>query len=158
LLMGVPDAPKRLERLPAHYQGETQLGTQEIAGALRGWRKVIREHSDGSTTISAERGFLKETGNLFFHTALMGVLVGVAVGSFGGWHANRLLVQGPDQAFCTSAQQFDDYQPGAWVGAGNLPKYCFEMTGFHASYLDNGQPKAFGATVAVTGEKTETSD
>jgi cytochrome c biogenesis protein len=157
LLARVPDAPKRLERLPAHHQGETDRGPQEIAGALRGWRTVIREQPDGSTTISAERGYLKEAGNLVFHTALMGVLAGVAVGSFGGWHANRLLVQGPDQAFCTSVQQFDDYQPGAWVGAGSLPKYCFEMTGFQASYLDNGQPKAFGATVAVSGEKTETS-
>lgn len=158
LLMRVPDAPKQLERLPAHYQGETQRGPQEIAAVLRGWRKVIREQPDGSTTISAERGYLKETGNLVFHTALMAVLVGVAVGSFGGWHANRLLVQGADQAFCTSVQQFDDYQPGAWVGAGNLPKYCFEMTGFQASYLDNGQPNSFGASVAVTGEKAETAD
>ncbi len=154
----VPDAPKRMDRLPAHHQGETDHGTAEVAAVLRGWRKVIREHEDGSTTISAERGYLKETGNLFFHTALIGVLVGVAIGSLGGWHANRLLVQGPDQAFCNNAQQFDDYSPGAWVTAGDLPPYCFEMTGFTASYLDTGQPKRFGATVAVTGKKTETKE
>lgn len=158
LTMRVPDAPQRMDRLPAHYQGETEHGRAQVAAALRGWRKVIREHEDGSTTISAERGYLKESGNLVFHTALMGVLVGVAIGSFGGWHANRLLVQGPDQAFCTSVQQFDEYRPGAWISAGKLPKYCFEMTGFQASYLDTGQPKSFGATVAVTGEKSETAE
>jgi cytochrome c biogenesis protein len=158
LLRRVPDAPRRLERLPAHHEGETSRGAQEIAESLRGWRRVIREHPDGTTTISAERGYLKEGGNLVFHTALIGVLAGVAVGAFGGWHANRILVQGADQAFCTSSQQFDDFSPGTWVGAGNLPKYCFEMTGFRASYLDSGQPKAFGATVDVTGEKTETGE
>ena len=158
LLMRVPDAPKRLERLPAHHRGETTHGPQEIAAALRGWRRVIREHPDGTTTISAERGYLKETGNLVFHTALIGVLAGVAVGAFGGWHANRLLVQGPEQAFCTSVQQFDDYRPGAWVGAGDLPKYCFEMTGFRASYLDTGQPKSFSATVSVSGAAARTAD
>jgi cytochrome c biogenesis protein len=158
LLRRVPDAPKRLDRLPAHHQGETTHGAQQIAAALRGWRRVIREHPDGSTTIAAERGYLKETGNLVFHTALMGVLVGVAVGAFGGWHANRLLVQGPEQAFCTSVQQFDDYSPGTWVAAGDLPKYCFEMTGFRASYLDSGQPESFSATVTVSGERAETKD
>jgi cytochrome c biogenesis protein len=81
LFRRVPDAPKRLDRLPAHHQGETTRGPREIAAAFKGWRRVIREHPDGSITIAAERGYLKETGNLVFHTALMGVLVGVAVGA-----------------------------------------------------------------------------
>jgi cytochrome c biogenesis protein len=157
LLRRVPDAPKRLDRLPAHHRGLTTSGPQEIAAALTGWRRVIREHPDGTVTISAERGHLKETGNLVFHTALIGVLVGVAFGSIQGWHANRLLVKGPDQAFCTSVQQFDEFSLGTGVNPGELPKYCLELTDFQASYLDNGQASSFGATVSVTGEQTRTA-
>ncbi|NUR72518.1 MAG: cytochrome c biogenesis protein ResB [Hamadaea sp.] len=158
LLRRVPDAPKRMERLPAHHQGRTALGAAEVAAGLRGWRTVTREQPDGTVTVAAERGFLKETGNLVFHTALIGVLVGVALGSMQGWHANRLLVQGPEQAFCTTPQQFDEYNPGTGVSASALPKYCLELTGFQASYLDNGQAKSYGATVEVSGEKTETKE
>ncbi|MEV0267211.1 cytochrome c biogenesis protein ResB [Hamadaea sp. NPDC050747] len=158
LLRRVPDAPKRLTRLPEHHRGRTEHGAKELATALRGWRTVTREHPDGTVTIAAEKGFLKETGNLVFHTALIGVLVGVALGSMQGWHANRLLVKGPEQAFCTTPQQFDEYVPGTGVNPSDLPKYCLELTDFQASYLDNGQAKSFGATVAVTGEKTETTE
>jgi cytochrome c biogenesis protein len=158
LLRRVPDAPKRMERLPEHHRGRTTLGAGEIAAALRGWRTVTREHPDGTVTIAAERGLLKETGNLIFHTALIGVLIGVALGSMVGWHANRLLVKGPEQAFCTTPQQFDEYAPGAGVSPSDLPKYCLELTGFQASYLANGQAESFGATVAVSGEKTETAE
>jgi cytochrome c biogenesis protein len=157
LLRRVPDAPKRLDRLPAHHRGLTTRSAGEIAAALSGWRRVTREHADGTVTIAAERGLLKETGNLVFHTALIGVLVGVALGAMQGWHANRLLVQGADQAFCTSVQQFDEFSPGTGIGPGDLPKYCLELTDFQASYLDNGQASSFGATVAVTGEQTRTA-
>ena len=155
LLRRVPDAPKRLDRLPAHHRGPTTRGPQEIAAALTGWRRVTREHADGTVTISAERGHLKETGNLVFHTALIGVLIGVAFGSIQGWHANRLLIKG--QGFCTSVQQFDEFSLGTGVSPGELPKYCLDLTDFQASYLDNGQASSFGATVSVTGEQTRTA-
>jgi len=155
LLRRVPDAPKRLDRLPAHHRGLTTRGPQEIAAALTGWRRVTREHADGTVTVSAERGHLKETGNLVFHTALIGVLIGVAFGSIQGWHANRLLIKG--QGFCTSVQQFDEFSLGTGVSPGELPKYCLDLTDFQASYLDNGQASSFGATVSVTGEQTRTA-
>jgi cytochrome c biogenesis protein len=158
LLRRVPDAPKRLDRLPVHHRGVTTDSPQEIAARLSGWRRVVREHPDGTVTIAAERGYLKETGNLVFHTALIGVLVGVALGTLGGWHANRLLVQGDDQAFCNTVQQFDDYSLGTAVGEGDLPAFCLELTAFHASYRDSGQPSSFGATVSVSGSQARTGE
>jgi cytochrome c biogenesis protein len=109
-----PDAPARLERLPAHAvlagAGDDAAQTAERLRALlraRRFRAVVRSSDDGFT-VSAEKGYLKESGNLLFHFALLGLLVGVAAGSFWGWHANRLVVTGPDQAFCSSLQQYDD--------------------------------------------------
>jgi len=136
-----PDAPKRLDRLPQHADGLAFDGDPAaLAAALRKrrWRVAVR-----GQTVSAEKGYLKETGNLIFHFALLGVLVGVALGSWYGWQANRLLVAGPEGAFCNTIQQFDEYGLGARVDGADLPPFCLELIEFQASYLDSGQPTSF---------------
>ncbi|GIH09411.1 cytochrome c biogenesis protein [Rhizocola hellebori] len=142
LLRPPPAAPARFERLPFH----TVVEDPETVN-FKGWRKLKRELPDGTVTVSAEKGYLKETGNLLFHSSLLVILVGVGIGAQWGWHANRLLVQGPEQAFCNSLQQFDEYGLGPMVDPGDLPPFCLELTGFEASFLDNGIPKWFEAEV-----------
>lgn len=145
LLKPPPAAPMRFERLPQH----TRYGTHPELD-FRGWRKVKKEYPDGTVTISAEKGYLKETGNLLFHTSLLAILIGVAIGAQWGWHANRILVQGKEQAFCTSLQQFDEAGLGAYVDPSDLPRFCLELTNFVASYRDTGMPSKFEATVNGT--------
>jgi cytochrome c biogenesis protein len=159
-----PNAPRRLERLPQHAAaqacaGEAALVAGQIRERLRGrrWRAVAREEADGTWAVSAEKGFLKETGNLLFHTALIAVLLGVAGGAWYGWHGNRLVVAGPDTAFCNTAQQFDEYGLGARVDAVDLPKFCLELTDFEATYRETGQPESFRAYVRVDGEPGRTA-
>jgi cytochrome c biogenesis protein len=154
-----PKAPSRLDRLPQHAGGEQRDGDPAVVAARvraglrsRRWRAVAREHGDGTWTVSAEKGYLKETGNLLFHTALIAVLLGVAAGSWYGWHGNRLLVAGPDTAFCNTVQQFDEYGLGARVDAADLPRFCLELTDFEAAYRQTGQPESFRAAVRVDGE------
>jgi cytochrome c biogenesis protein len=143
-----PPAPERLDRMPAHARGIAHDGAVAALAALlkaRRFRVAVR-----GDTVSAEKGYLKETGNLLFHFALMGLLLGVALGSWYGWHANRLLVAGPENGFCDSLQQYDDYGLGARVTAGDLPPFCAQLNDFKASYLDNGQPVSFAASMSYT--------
>jgi cytochrome c biogenesis protein len=137
-----PDAPKRFDRLPHH----AVLDSTDPPD-LKGWRVKRRELPDGTVTLSAEKGYLKETGNLLFHASLLLILVGVGVGAQWGWHANRLLVMGEEQAFCNTLQQYDDYGLGPRVSARDLPRFCLELTGFEVSYQDSGMPRSFEATV-----------
>jgi len=144
-----PEAPSRLDRLPQHAPDVTHDGgVESLASALRRrrWRVAVR-----GETVSAEKGYLRESGNLLFHFALVGVLVGVALGSLWGWHGNRLLVAGPDGAFCNTVQQYDEYGLGARVGAADLAPFCMELTDFRASYHDSGQPSTYQALVTVDG-------
>lgn len=144
-----PPAPARLDRLPQHAADLAHDGGPEsVAAALRRrrWRVTVR-----GPAVSAEKGYLRETGNLLFHFALVGVLVGVALGSWWGWHGNRLLVAGADGAFCNSVQQYDEYGLGARVRPGDLARFCLELTNFRASYHDGGQPAAYRAAVSVDG-------
>ncbi len=146
ILRPPPAAPARFERLPFHA---TVTDPQSVN--LKGWRKVRRELPDGTVTISAEKGYLKETGNLLFHSSLLLVLVGMGIGAQWGWHANRLLVAGPEHAFCNTLQQFDEFGLGPRVDPGDLPPFCLELTGFEASFLENGMPSRFEAE--VNGER-----
>ncbi len=152
-----PDAPRRLDRMPAHAPGQpTSDEPAAAAGALRAvlrrhrFRAVLRRSPDGAVTVSGEKGYLKETGNLLFHFALLAVLVGVGLGSWYGWHANRLIVEGADGAFCDTLQQYDEYGLGPRVDAADLPPFCVRMDSFHARYADSGQPLAFSADMAYT--------
>jgi cytochrome c biogenesis protein len=152
-----PDAPRRLDRLPQHAYTDPRPGDPAAAAAAaatvfrrRRYRTAVREQPDGAWTVAAEKGYLKETGNLLFHFALLAVLVGVGFGHWYGWHGNRLLVAGAERGFCNTVTQYDDSSLGPWVDPGDLPDFCLRLTDFAASYESNGIPKRFLATVDVT--------
>jgi cytochrome c biogenesis protein len=152
-----PDAPSRLERLPAHAEGLDLPGDPAaVAGRLndllrkRRFRVKVREQADGGHTVSAEKGHLKETGNILFHFSLLAILIAVALGSWYGYHADRLVVQGSDQGFCNTLQQYDQYGLGARVSPGSLEPFCLDLTSFQAKYLANGEPSVYKAFVDYT--------
>jgi len=151
-----PQAPKRMDRLPHHDSGprrpeEPAAAAAEVARILRRrrWRTRLRETPDG-WTVAAEKGYLKETGNLLFHFAMLAILVGVGFGHWYGWHGNRLLVEGTDQGFCNVVTQHDESVLGPRVDTSDLPDFCLRMTEFAATYQTNGVPKSFRATVDVS--------
>ncbi|WP_067494470.1 cytochrome c biogenesis protein ResB [Actinoplanes sp. TFC3] len=155
-----PDAPRRLERLPQHAKATERADDPAVAAQAaatllrrRRFRTKVREGEDGSWTVSAEKGYLKETGNLLFHIAMLTVLIGVGIGHWYGWHGNRILVEGNDQGFCNSVAQYDESTLGPRVDAADLPFFCLRLTGFQASFQDNGQPKDFNADVDVQTEQ-----
>jgi cytochrome c biogenesis protein len=152
-----PEAPSRLDRLPAHASGldlggDPAQAAERVRALLRRrrFRVRVREQADGGFTVSAEKGHLKETGNILFHFSLLAVLVAVALGSWYGYHADRLLIQGPDQAFCNTLQQYDDYGLGARVSPSGLEPFCLELKDFQARYQQSGEAADFSASVGYT--------
>ncbi|ASW53181.1 cytochrome c biogenesis protein ResB [Plantactinospora sp. KBS50] len=148
-LRGAPPAgPRRLDRLPQHRVRTDPAATDPAAIAAvlrrRRWRVAVR-----GDTVAAEKGYLKETGNLVFHLSLIAVLLGVALGNWYGWHGNRMLVAGPDRTFCNGLQQYDESGLGPRLDASDLPSFCLELTDFQATYQQSGQPRSFRASVRV---------
>jgi cytochrome c biogenesis protein len=154
LLRKPPAAPQRLDRLPAHAVvsagavADAASSARRLGEVLRKrrFRVAVRETADGYA-VSGEKGYVKESGNLLFHFALLGLLVGVAAGASFGWHGNRILVSGAEQGFCNSRQQYDEVQLGGRVDDADLPYFCVSLVDFQASFLDNGQPVSFRAQV-----------
>ncbi|HEV7896438.1 MAG TPA: cytochrome c biogenesis protein ResB [Planosporangium sp.] len=143
LLRQPPDGPSRLDRMPAYASGSG--GDLDGLAALlrkRRFRVAVR-----GATVSAEKGYLKESGNLLFHFALLAMLVGVAISSWYGWHGSRNIVAGRDGEICNTLPQYDDYGLGARVGPGDLPPFCVRLDRFEATYSANDQPTAYRAYV-----------
>nr|WP_277606087.1 cytochrome c biogenesis protein ResB [Glycomyces sp. L485] len=151
-----PDAPKRMEILPYHRRLDGQANETRAQAALKQqrFRTVRRESDDGTVTIAAEKGYLRESGNLLFHTSVIFILVGVAVGSLFSWYGNRILSEGADQAFCNNLQQYDEYGLGAYVPETSLPSFCLQLDSFEAEFT-NGGPTAYDADVTYTVDGAE---
>ncbi|MEP9390692.1 cytochrome c biogenesis protein ResB [Gordonia sp. VNK1] len=157
-------APRNLARLPRHIEttvdGDPDDLAERISGNLRGWRRnvVVREPSDkypdGCVEVSAEKGYLREFGNLVFHFALLALLVSIAVGKLYGYEGTRSLVA-DGQGLCnTSTAVYDSFRAGALVDGTDLEPFCFRVDDFSATFLPNGQPDMYDATMSYSDNAT----
>lgn len=145
-----PRAPRHLTRLPMADSYATALAPDEaLAGAgrqLAGQRFRLRT---GDGWISAEKGYLREVGNLLFHIALLALLASVGIGGVFGYKANRLLVAG--QSFANTPTALDVFRPGRLVSATDLAPFSIELKSFHATYVTSGpqqsEPETFNAAL-----------
>ncbi|KGN33906.1 cytochrome C biogenesis protein [Knoellia sinensis KCTC 19936] len=154
-----PRAPKRLERLAAHDSVEVDGTPDEVLERVRGALKSgrFRTHSHDATTVSAEKGYLKETGNLAFHLALIGVIVGMAWGHLLGWKGDVIIPVG--QTFANTVARYDTISPGPLVDVSEFEPFSMTLTDFDAQFETDvkgkgqfGSPRDFTAYVDFTKE------
>ncbi|MGH3860144.1 cytochrome c biogenesis protein ResB [Actinokineospora sp.] len=143
--------PRNLSRLP-HHETATLDGSPDdlIAAArtrLRGWRLVEREEADGARSVSAERGYLREAGNLVFHFAMLGLIVTLALGKMVNYEG-QVIVLANGSEFCNSGTlNYDSFRPGLRVDGTDLSPFCVRVNKFDAEYLPNGQADTFRAKI-----------
>jgi len=155
----LPRAPRHLTRLPRSAEYRTALAPdqaiQVAATVLGGHGFRLRRPADaGEHWLSAEKGYLREAGNLLFHLALLGVLVSVALGGLFGYKADRLLVQGT--TFADTQSALDEFHPGRFVTAADLGPFTITLNRFDASYVTSGaqrgQPVSFDARLSYSAQ------
>ncbi|TDH55164.1 cytochrome c biogenesis protein [Mycobacterium eburneum] len=144
-------APRNLARLPKHataqLPGEPAATAKTLAGRLRGWRTTIRS-DDGVAEVSAEKGYLREFGNLVFHFALLGLLLAVAAGKMFGYEGNVIVIADGGPGFCSaSPAAFDSFRAGNLVDGTALHPMCIRVNGFDAHYLPSGQATSYAADI-----------
>ena len=148
-----PSAPRNLDRLPESTSYSTPGRPDELAeqakAVLRGWRVTTRDESDGALTLSAEKGYLRETGNLLFHIALTVLLVGVAIGRLWGYQGTVLVEEG--KGFCNSVSLYDSFRPGKLISSNDLAPFCVDrLNSFTATYDSDGTPNMFRADITYS--------
>lgn len=133
-----PAAPRNLSRLPQHRSFEIDEAPDEVLErareALRGYRVVGADDA-----LAAERGKLREAGNLLFHLAILVVLVGFAGGSLFGFKGGVIVVTG--NGFANTLSQYDDFKPGGLFQPDDLAPFDFTVTDFDVTFITEGRER-----------------
>ena len=148
-------APRNLAKLPESSTFTTAADAQEYAAAARRalgrrWRVVQRSEESGAVTVSAEKGYSRETGNLLFHVALLASLVLIAVGRLYNYQGSRIVIQGAGEGFCNTVSQYDSWKPGRFAAEGKISPapFCIdEVSRFIATYNSSGEASKFQADI-----------
>ncbi|MFE9566254.1 cytochrome c biogenesis protein ResB [Streptomyces sp. NPDC006487] len=148
-----PAAPKRLNRMPAYTTWRTDGSPDEVlatAHGLLGRRRFRTETGAGS--VAAEKGYLREAGNLIFHVALIVMLIAFAWGQYFKSEGGKLVLRG--QGFSNTLTQYDDFKAGGLFDPDDLPPFSFTLDKFDATFErtgpQKGTPRDFKAYVTFS--------
>jgi cytochrome c biogenesis protein len=146
-----PATPRNLSRLPAYAQAEvsdTAGVLDEAAERLRRRRYRVDIHEN---SVAAERGYLREAGNLLFHVSLLFLLLGVALGSLFGFRGTSAVLVG--QGFANNLTQYDDFSAGASFRDSDLRPFSVAVKDFQVRFetgsVQRGAARLFSADVEV---------
>lgn len=141
-----PKAPRNLGRLAESTSYETDLAPEEVlAGAakvLKGRRFRVDAHDDH---VAAEKGYLRETGNLVFHVALLILLAGIALTGLYGYKGTVLVSE--HGSFANARGFYDVFEPSRLYSDSQLAPFSFSLRKFVAAYQPNGEPTSFHAYI-----------
>ncbi|GGA66985.1 cytochrome c biogenesis protein ResB [Pseudoclavibacter endophyticus] len=147
-----PTTPARLDRFDAYSVLHLDAEAADHAGEIideaartlkgRGYRTVLVDGGRRGISVSAERGYLRETGNLVFHIAMLGVIITVGVLGSYAWHGQRVLVEG--QTFVNSPVAYSSFNPGRFFTNDQLTPYSLTLDRFDVEY-ESANPNAVGA-------------
>nr|WP_307842501.1 cytochrome c biogenesis protein ResB [Salinibacterium sp. NG253] len=149
-----PKTPARLSRLQGFTTRTTEADVATTIDSARGLLRSQRYRTElYGDSVSAERGYLRETGNLVFHAALVGVLVTVGIGGGFGYTGQRVVVEG--YAFSNSLASYDSFNPGRFFSDDALDPYTVALDSFEPVYeIENQQ--AIGQAIDFTANVTTT--
>ncbi|MFE3021470.1 cytochrome c biogenesis protein ResB [Streptomyces sp. NPDC059256] len=145
-----PGAPGRLTRMPAYATWRTEAEPEQVREAalklLKGRR--FRSHTVGNA-VAAEKGFLREAGNLVFHISLIVMLIAFAWGQLFKYEGGKLVIEGG--GFSNTLTQYDDFRSGTLYGVDDLEPFSFTLDKFTGTYErtgpQRGTPRTFEADI-----------
>ena len=163
-----PKTPVRFGRFPATAEGTTTASPDEVTDAvaahLRGPLRRLptfrvdvgaeepRLGRPATRTVAAERGYLRETGNLVFHLALVGLLVSVATGQLLHYRGQAIVTEG--RGFANAVVDYDTFEKGAWFRPESLVPFSMTLDRFESEFASDtvafAQARDFTAHVTVT--------
>jgi cytochrome c biogenesis protein len=147
-----PATPRNLSRLPAYAHVQVADGSQILERAAEMLRSQRYRVDVRGASLAAERGYLREAGNLIFHVSLVFLLLGVAIGSLFGFRGTSVVVVG--QGFSNNLTQYDDFSAGASFTDSDLTPFSVTVKDFHVKFetgsVQRGAARLFKADVEVT--------
>ena len=161
-----PRTPKNLSRLPQHRV--LTIPADSVAGGLdasqavkqaqqmlakRRYRTELRDADPQNLSVAAERGLLREAGNLLFHLSMIGVLIGMALGSLFGYSGQKIVLM--NESFVNTLVSYDSFNPGTNFNPDWMNHFSVTLDSFDVDFDRQqgsptyAQPLDFTAKVTV---------
>jgi cytochrome c biogenesis protein len=147
--------PKYLDRME-YFTEINKVDLDLVEKKLRKMRFRIRRDTN---SISAEKGYARESGNLLFHLSLVLILIAVGIGSLFGSKGDAILNVG--DRFINTPTSYDILGFGKYQAEDSLPPFALTIKDFKAKYDPaTNAPLDYTLTVSAanpvgSGEKTE---
>jgi cytochrome c biogenesis protein len=123
-----PLTPKYLDRLD-HFTEIKKIDLDLAEKYLKSKGFRIRREAN---SISAEKGYARESGNLLFHLSLVLVLIGVGIGSLLGSRGDAILNVG--DRFINTPTSYDILGFGKFQAEDSLTPFSITVKDFQAQY------------------------
>lgn len=148
-----PKTPRNLSRLPEYRTFTTTDEPVVVLARAKGVLSGYRLDTYGDS-VAAERGYLREAGNLLFHVSILIVLVGFAVGSLVGYKGGVIVVTGGK--FANVVSQYDEFAPGTLFDADGLAPFSFGVTDFDVTFITEGRETGMASDFSAGLDYVET--
>ncbi|MEJ6488176.1 cytochrome c biogenesis protein ResB [Leucobacter sp. USCH14] len=158
-----PRTPARLERMAgfsevrlrnpeASDEDRAAFAERAVEEAARVLKKLryrteiqrVSRRGVETVSVSAERGYLRETGNLLFHISLLGVLISVGVGGVFTFNGQKVLVEG--ETMVNQLIDYDTVNTGRAFDSTSLDPFGLKLESLDVTYVtpDDGNTAAIG--------------
>lgn len=147
-----PAAPRYLKKFEFSSSFEVKGKPNQVYEKLAPIKEYLEQNrwrviaNDGY--IAAEKGFLRETGNLIFHLAIVFILIAVAVGSSYGYRGQVILRE--ETGFSNTIAQYDTFTPGRLFQTENLIPFNVTLKDMEVTFEQTSQNTAKATDFAAT--------
>lgn len=150
-----PLTPKNLSRM--EYFENWEGSNSDIERAAQWFKKNRFRVRSEAGSISAEKGYLRETGNLLFHLSLILILVGVSFGSLFGLRGEAIVNVG--ERFVNVPTSYDSLALGKLTTESDIPPFTIKVDEFVAVYdPKTNMPKDYTAYVTTSNNGVSKSE
>jgi len=144
--------PTNLARMPVYEKDISPQGIDPVEAGKKVLEKQRYRVIQRGDSVSAEKGYIRETANLVYHFSLVGVLIAVGIGGGLSFSGQRVLAEG--DTFVNNLAGFDSLSPGTFFDPEALTPISVTLDKFEVDYdflnqTNIGTPLDFRATVTV---------
>ena len=144
--------PTNLARMPVYQKEASPQGIDAVETGKKILEKQRYRVIQRGDSVSAEKGYIRETANLVYHFSLVGVLIAVGIGGGLSFSGQRVLAEG--DTFVNNLAGFDSLSPGTFFDPEALAPISVTLDKFEVDYdflneTNIGTPLDFRATVTV---------
>ncbi|GAA3512488.1 cytochrome c biogenesis protein ResB [Georgenia daeguensis] len=143
-----PRVPRSFQRFPVREERTVTESRPAVEASIMAALKGRYRAAVTAEGITAERGYLRESGNIVFHLSLIGILLSLAAGQLYSYRGQFIVVEG--ESFANSVVDYDTFDPGTFFDPDLLEPFTFTLEKFESEFTVDAQARDFAATVGVT--------